>query len=220
MVALKCPEPPPRVIETAAPVISWITAVSPLPMALFIDNEPAVLRDDAVIEPLPIAIVKLADAVTLLSVMSLAWSPVREKPPVVVIPVTATLPLPVPVPRLNVTEPLAEIVLAVSEPDPACAWVIDTAPVVSIIPALNAPWSLPPNAIVTAPEAVMVVMVVVPEKLAASIVNEPFATALPTAIAPDPPPILIVELPAAEKAVRVTEPVVEVEASKVNVPST
>jgi hypothetical protein len=59
-------------MDTDPPEISCITAVSPLPKAFVIDNAPPVFKLDAVMEPLPpIFIVRLADAVTLLSVTSL-----------------------------------------------------------------------------------------------------------------------------------------------------
>jgi len=78
---------------------------------------------------------------------------------------------------------------------------------------------LPDRLIDTAP-AETVVTVVVPEKLAAFIAKAPPTCALPTARAPEPPPMLTVVLPAADNAVKVTVPVVEVEASRVKAPST
>jgi hypothetical protein len=141
VVALTWPDPAPRVMEIDAPDISWITAVSPLPKALVIDKAPPVLREEAVIDPLPPTfMVRLEEAVTLFKVISLYWSPVKLKAPVATTPVIETLPLPVPVPRLTVT-PLASTVLIPIAPDPACDWVRLKLPPVPISPALKAPWS-------------------------------------------------------------------------------
>jgi hypothetical protein len=51
-------------------------------------------------------------------------------------------------------------------------------------------------------------------------VNEPPATALPTATAPEPPPIDIVAFPPADIVEKVTDPVVDVEASNVKADAT
>ena len=65
--------------------------------------------------------------------------------------------------------------------------------------------------------ALMLVIDVEPVKDAAFIENDPLPNALPTANAPEPPPIVMDAFPPAETDVRVTEPVVEVDASSVNV---
>jgi hypothetical protein len=150
VVALKCDEPAPMVIEVSPPEIFVITTDSPLPIGLEKLSAPPVSRDEAVNEPLPAMLTVIpADALRLARVTSPFWLPVKLKVLFVVVVDIVTSPLPFPLPSARLIDPLALIpVLIVMSPEaaPVCVSVNDD--VLKIVWALKSP--LAPAAKLTA----------------------------------------------------------------------